>query len=136
MPKKYTERLKLPIKGIPAIDFSTPNGLLIARGYQQVIFHKKTPYIEFKETNINKENIYIPDSQKWRIKNPSSLFVEYRSKDYCNVKIMHWKSTNCLKSDMFYISPFDLQSDQIPVLIDPLRRKKSTMDAVFKNQEA
>lgn len=125
MPTKYIDRLNLPFLGHFDIYFYTHNGLLIAKGYQKVIFHDKTPYIEFNESNIFQDNIKIPESKKWRIKNLASQYVEYRSKDYCNIKILYWKVDTKLNSGMFYISPFGLKSDKIPVLIDPLRRKKT-----------
>ena len=123
MPIKYAERLKLPFEGSNGVIFTTLNGLEIATGYKQVIFGGKHPYIEFSENQINKENIFIPDSQKWRIKNSNSNYIEYRSKDYCNVKIVQWKNSENFKKGMFYISPFDLRSDQIPVLIERLYRR-------------
>ena len=129
MATKYTDRLKLPFDGSNDIRFTTTNGLEIATGYKQVIFGGKTPYVEFSESQINKENIYIPDSQKWRIKNSMSNYIEYRSKDYCNVKIMQWKNNEDFKEGMFYVSPFDLKSDQIPVLIEPLYRRGTLQSA-------
>ena len=134
MPTKYTDRLNLPINGHSDIYFYTLNGLLIAKGYQQIVFHKKIPYIEFNECGIFQENIHIPDSKKWRLKHLSSQYVEYRSKDYCNIKIIQWKINNELTSKMFYISPFDLKSDKIPVLISPLRRKHS-LSNLFERQK-
>lgn len=128
MPTKYIDRLNLPFHGHSDICFYTLNGLLIAKGYQKIIFHKKNPYLEFQEIDIFHENIHIPDSKKWRIKHTSSQYIEYRSKDYCNVKIIQWKFNNELNPNMFYISPFNLKSDKIPVLISPLRRKHPTID--------
>lgn len=125
MPTKYTDRLKLPIKGLSDIKFSTSIGLAIATGYERVVFNGKIPYVEFSESKMNKENIYVPDSQKWRINNASSRYIEYRSKDYCKIKIMLWKEHDELIAGMFYASPFDLKSDRIPILIEPLYRKRA-----------
>ena len=124
MPTRYTERLNLPLDGNDSIRFSTTNGLLVAIGYERVIFSDKGPYVEFTEDQLNKENIYIPPGQKWRASNKASSYIEYRSRDYCNVKIIQQKSDDGdMKRDMYYISPFNLRSDKVPVLIQSLRRK-------------
>ena len=140
MPTKYSERLKLPLGGSEGILFSTANGLLIAKGYHRVLLSEKGPYIEFSEDQIDKENVFIPEQQKWRLTNPASNYVEYRSKDYCSVKIMKWKKEELrtsarhqpfrqepaeLKAGMFYISPFALRSDKVPVLISLLQRRRT-----------
>lgn len=126
MPIKYTDRLKLPIDGLSDIKFYTAIGLEIATGYERIVFENKIPYIEYSEFEINKKNIFIPNSQKWRIKNNSSPYVEYRSKDCCNIKIILWKkSSQSLEAGKYYISPFKLKSDQFPILIEPLYRKRT-----------
>jgi len=126
MPTKYTDRLRLPVKGSEEIKFFTSIGLEVATGYERVVFKGRTPYIEFAELRMNKDNIFVPNAQKWRINNAASPYVEYRSRDYCNVKIMLWKQNSELKAGMFYVSPFELKSDQIPVLIEPLYRKRTS----------
>lgn len=123
MPVKYEDRLKLPKNGFEEICFLTHNGLKIASGYERVVFGKKNPLIEFSEQRLFMNNIYLPDNQKWKITNQNQNQIEYRSKDYCSVKILFLKNDTELKKGMFYISPFDLKSDIIPVLIDTLRRK-------------
>jgi hypothetical protein len=126
MPVKYSDRLNISVEGINKIKFHTNNGLFIAEGYLKVVFPQKGPLIEFSEKQINQENIHIPQQQIWRIKNPSSFYIEYRSKDYCNVKIMQIKKDRFeMKSSFFYISPFDLKSDVADVLIQPLFRKQT-----------
>lgn len=121
MPTKYSDRLKLPITGSENIVFSTKNGLPIATGYKKVIVRGK-PLIEFLDTMIKKENIQIPLNQQWKVKNATIPHVEYRSKDYCKVKILRNK-----RNGKYYISPFDLISDKIPILIDSLQRKKTIL---------
>lgn len=136
MPTKYTDRLNLPTIGTTDICFATVNGLKIAQGYERVLFVTpaknltyKKPFVEFRPEQIDQNNIFMPDSQKWRKNNKRSPYVEYRSKDYTNIKIMHWKNDeiiNDLKAGMYYISPFDLVSDKLPILIAPLSRRKRT----------
>ena len=113
MPTKYADRLNLPTEGLKDIQFSTKNGLKIAKGYNKVVINK-TPLIQLNEEQLIYDNIFIPENQKWRIKNPNSPYIEYRSRDYCAVKIMQLKEDN-----KFYISPFKLKSDLIPVLVAP-----------------
>lgn len=126
MPVKYSDRLNISIEGSNKIKFHTSNGLFIAEGYLKVVFSQKGPLIEFAEKQIYQENIHVPQKQIWRIKNPSSYYIEYRSKDYCNVKIIQLKKNKFeMKSSFFYISPFDLKSDIADVLIQPLFRKKT-----------
>jgi len=122
MPTKYSERLILPSDGSEEIVFKTKNGLTIATGYRKVNFSEKKPLIEFVDSMIEKENIFMPLNQQWKEKNPSIQYAEYRSRDYCNIRILRDKTNG-----RFYISPFDLISDEIPVLISPLRRKKTIL---------
>lgn len=69
----YRERLILPENPTKdEIVFYTKNGLEVAKGYERIVIGDRGPYIEFFEGMIIKNNIYIPDDQKWRIKN---LFV-------------------------------------------------------------
>jgi hypothetical protein len=126
MPTKYTDRLNLKIDGSNNICFFTQNGLKIANGYEKIIFSNGIPYIEFSEKMLTIENICIPENQKWKVKNVLYNYVEYRSKDYCNIKIIKWKKNKePFKSNMFYISPFKLKSNEVPILIKPLHRKKT-----------
>lgn len=134
MPTKYADRLVLPLIGSKDILFTTSNGLKIACGYDRVVFliiaessvYPK-PLIEFRLRHMISENIVILPSQKWRIDNPKSKFVEFRSKDFTNIRIMKWKTNNeGFIKDMFYISPFDLTSKEFPVLIELLKKRKKT----------
>lgn len=134
MPTKYADRLVLPLIGSKDILFTTSNGLKIACGYERVAFLMITessvylkPLIEFSPKHMISENIVILPSQKWRIDNPKSEFVEFRSKDFTNIRIMKWKTNNeGFKKGMFYISPFDLSSKEFPVLIERLNKRKSS----------
>jgi len=122
MPTKYCDRLNMPATGMSDIVFFTKNGLKIANGYKQVILNGK-PLIEFLDVTI--ENIHIPLNQQWKLKNANISHVEYRSRDYCKVKILQNK-----RNRRYYISPFDLVSDKIPVLISPLFRRKTILATV------
>ena len=126
MPKKYIDRLNLSINGSKDLCFFTQNGLRIAKGYEKIVFKRNVPHIEFSEFMLDEKNIYIPENQKWRIISSACNHIEYRSRDYCNIKIIQWKKNkDVFKMNMFYISPFQLRSNEIPVLIDPLYRKQT-----------
>lgn len=131
MPTKYSERLLLPSTSERKIVFTTLNGLEIATNYEKIVFSipspgsiYKKPFIEFDPKHIVFENIKLPNSQKWRESNIRSPYVEFRSKDFTNIKIMRWKiNSDEFSANMFYISPFDLKTSEFPVLIQPLKRK-------------
>lgn len=126
MPTKYTERLRLPQEGFSDIQFTTANGLAIANGYERVVFTSKNPLIEFNEGQLVWKNLILPEALKWRETHPAAKYVEYRSRDYCGVRIYKQKlEGEEVRVGYFYVSPFDLTSDKFPVLIDPLRRQRS-----------
>lgn len=121
MPTKYCDRLHLPEIGNSEVAFFTKNGLKIAQGYKTVSYSNK-PVIEFTETQIDQKNVFIPENKKWKIENKAIDFIEYRSKDFCNIKILKRKIDN-----KFFISVFDLTSNKFPILISPLHRKKTIL---------
>lgn len=123
MPIKYEERLKIPVGGLEDILFYTNSRLMLSKGYNSIVFTPKGPFLE--TDNLNLENTSVPNCQHWRIHNPVSSYIEHRSKDYCSVRIIEQKFTDGrFRKGMFYISPFDLISDKIPVLITPLKRER------------
>lgn len=132
MPTTYIERLVLPKTPNKPIVFTSLHGLEIATNYERVVFgfptnklSYKKPFVEFKKSQINFENLEMPHNQKWRVENDKSPFIEYRSKDFTNLKVMHWKITaNGFKENMFYVSAFDLTSKEFPVLIELLKKRK------------
>lgn len=118
----YTKRMILPLDGNNIdIQFFTKSGLVVARGYDRVVIGDRGPYIEFHYCQI----LFINFK---KINDPAhKYYEEYRSKCKSNVKLYYqllpvnyadYKINKC------YISPFDLTSDQYPILITPLDRKK------------
>lgn len=124
MPTKYADRLNIPEKGSD-LTLMTKNGLVIANGYKKVVYSKKKPYLEIQEDQLNKSSIEIPDAQNWRLSQSSAPYIEYRSKDCWNIKIIRQKSSDHpeFKAGLFYISAFDLKSDKIKFLMEPLRKR-------------
>jgi hypothetical protein len=116
MRKRYEDRILVPINGGTLI-LLTNAKLRIANGYERVVFQKK-PFLEISRKNICADNISIPYLQKWRENSIESGWVEYRSKDYCKIKIIYDK-----QKQKFYCSIFDLHSKEKPSLIEKLTRK-------------
>jgi hypothetical protein len=119
------ERLQLPCEAVEEVQFTTKNGLPIANGYNRVVLTEKGPMVEFSESQIHLENVTIPPALQWRRKHPEALYCEFRSRDYCNVKIVEQRrAEGSFKAGMFYISPFDLVSDKYPTLIERLTKSR------------
>jgi len=122
--KNYRKRLNLP--EFPPdgelVRFMTKSGTLIAVGYERVVIGDRGPYIEFAPGRIMKVGWNIPAHQKWRIKG-QCYYVEGRTLDEANVKMYYQKATvgyADYRVGMWYISPFDLTTDQWPMLVAPL----------------
>lgn len=128
MPTKYMERLILPLNPNPVEDvvvFTTRNGLPLAKGYNAVVLTDRGPMVEFHEDQILQHNINVPDALMWRRKHPEALYAEFRSRDYCSVKVFEQRrDVGNMRKGMWYISPFDLASDKYPVLIERLRKQR------------
>lgn len=131
MPTKYMERLHLPLNPDPTTDpvvFTTPNGLPLAKGYNAVVLTEKGPMVEFYEDQITQHNISVPNALLWRRKHPEALYAEYRSRDYCSVKVFEQRrDVGNMRKGMWYISPFELASDKYPVLIERLHKRRESV---------
>jgi len=122
MKKTYEERLKIPIIKT-ALDLFTKSGLKVAIGYERIVIGGRGPYIEFIADQILKDNIYVPVEQQWRFQHTESFYNEYRTKQD-NVKIYHQKKIvdyADYKVGFWYISPFDLRTEENNELIEKLK---------------
>ena len=127
MAQDYQKRLFIPINGVDNILFYTKSNLLIAKGYVRVVIGQRGPYIEFLKNQIVKENLFLPEDKRWKLNNSNVQYLEYRTICKSNVKIYYQTKTvdyADYKIGFIYISPFDLISDEYPILIAPLERKK------------
>jgi len=107
----YKKRLLISTEGNTETEFYTVNNLFVAKGYERIVIGERGPYIEFNESQINQDNILIPEDQKWRLNNNSIYYVEFRTDDISNVKIYYQIKTVDYADyliDKFYISPFDI----------------------------
>jgi len=120
----YRNRIKIPVDfGDSTIKFFTKCGTHIAIGYKRIIIGARGPYIEFEGNNIVRKNIQIPKDEMWRTSSDAAFYIEYRTNDACNVKIyLQKKSVNYAdyKLDFYYISPFDLKTDNLDVIVTPI----------------
>lgn len=124
MPNTYVERLKIPARSEEEVKFSTPNGLPVACGYKQVLMTSKGPMVEFVPDQILFENVTLTETGRLRHKHPDAYYVEYRSKDYCSVKLFEQKrDVGNMRAGHWYVSALDLTSDKYPNLIEPLKRR-------------
>lgn len=122
MKKTYEERLKIPLVKT-VMSLHTKCGFLVATGYERIVLGKRGPYIEFVDDQIIRDNLHIPDDQMWRLTS-LSYYDEYRTK-VDNVKVYLQKRTVDYADYLigrWYISPFDLRTDKLQELIEPLIR--------------
>ena len=106
----YKKRLSIPIIREEQIDFETKSGLLVANDYIRIVLGDRGPYIEFDESHIVRENIYIPKEEQWRTTSNTAYYNEWRTTSD-NVKIYEQKRVvdyADYKIGLWYISPFDL----------------------------
>ena len=125
----YKERIKIPHNGSKNFVLFTKSGMLVATGYERIVFGGRGPYIEFGKDQIIRDNIYIPESCEWRLEEYQKekiYYYEYRTKEdyvmvYLQNKIVDYAD---YKVDFVYISPFDLYDENEKVIIEKLRKKK------------
>lgn len=98
----YASRLRIPVDGLPRVEFRAESGVILAHGYERVVIGERGPYVEFTAaqlfpfqfTFVTEHYYYdelrsIPDGLKcYRQKRPVT-YADYRP-------------------GMFYLSPFDL----------------------------
>ena len=136
----YRRRLILPEfppDGDPLI-FTTGCELIIAHGYERVVIGMRGPYVEFLDEHIKRESLFIPGDQRWRFDHfhvGKCYYYEFRTRDSRRIKVYFQKKPvdyADYRIGRWYISPFDLVTDQHPVLVEPLRKEKH--DAIQEAQ--
>ena len=121
---EYEKRLLIPIIGNDTTKFYTKCGLLVANGYNRIVIGKRGPYIEFTESQINRHSMLIPPHELWRVASDVTFYIEYRTIDIKYVKIYFQKKTVNYADyliEHYYISPFDLITDDLQIIIKPLK---------------
>jgi hypothetical protein len=117
--KSYIDRIRISTFGNNKTLFFTKNKLRIANGYEKIVVEEK-PLCVFLHKQICHENITVPFKQIWREESEKSDYIEYRSKDYCDIKLTYDK-----KKLRFFVSLFDLSTEEIQTLVEPLFRSKT-----------
>ncbi len=123
----YKERIKINHDGSSNFLLFTKSGMLVATGYERVVFGGRGPYLEFRKDQIIRDNIYIPESCEWRLEDYQKdriYYYEYRTNEdyvmvYLQNKIVDYAD---YKVDFVYISPFDLYDENEKVLIKKLTK--------------
>ena len=125
MKKLYSERLRIPLEGSESAKFFTKSGTHVATGYERIVIGGRGPYIEFKADQIVEESFSIPEDQEYRKTDRRVYYIEARSDDESNVKLYIQRRTvkyADYKVGMLYISPFELKTDEIDELVEPLQK--------------
>jgi len=113
-------RIKLPVEppdlGGTCVNFFTRGGLLIAIGYERVVWGDRGPYVEFDTASLVAGTLHVPASQHWRLttRNPRIYYQEWRTNDECNVMVyrqLREVAYADYKPGYWYISPMDLITD-------------------------
>jgi hypothetical protein len=104
-------QLPIPIEGSELQLFNKSNTLL-SNGYQRVVIGKRGPYVECSDLQINKQALYIPKNQKYRLTDPAIYYHEYRTNDFAYTKVyyqLHTVKYADYKVGYYYFSPDDLK---------------------------
>lgn len=123
----YAERLAISLDGNTNTTFYTSTELIVAKGYSRIVIGERGPYVEFSLKQLYFKNFIIPDSERYRIKNPHVYYIEWRTHDKANIKIYEQKKLvdyADYKLGMFYISPFELYVMGGPI-ITKLRKENA-----------
>ena len=108
MKRKIKDRFVIPLDGDDEIKFKTRSGLCLAIGFSRVVIGGRGPYIEFEDSHMQMDNIYVPLDQYYRLKNDFLYYDEWRSLCNEDVKIYHQKNTVSYadyRINMWYVSP-------------------------------
>ena len=132
----YRDRIKISLKQND-VKLYTQSGLLVANGYERIVIGDRGPYIEVSTDNIVKDAIKIPKGLEHRLVS-DCYYVEYRSIDESNIKVYHQKKTVWYADyliGLYYISPFDLKTDEMDELVKPLIKGRNLNSSkFFKNK--
>lgn len=124
----YEKRLRIPIIGDSNTLFYTKSNLLVAKGYDSIVIGGRGPYIEFNDTQIIIDNLFIPKEQEYRLTSNVVYYIEFRTIDECYVKVYYQLKTvdyADYKLGKLYISPFNLKTDKLNEIISYDKKEKN-----------
>lgn len=118
----YIERLSIPITG-KDIPLFTKSKLPISIAYNRIVIGDRGPYVEFTKEQLITNNITILEEESWRISNTNVYYVMHISLDS---KLSIYEQKKKVKyadyiPGLYYISPFDLYTENNKVLIEPIK---------------
>lgn len=99
--------------------YTNKSRMKIATDSVRVVEGDRGAYIEFTKEQLIPENLYMPPSTKWRVKNKNVFYLEYRTKkDYVKIYYQR-KRVNYADyvPGMFYISIHDIHWDGKPFTV-------------------
>jgi hypothetical protein len=127
MTTDYKERLRIPLEGNYHTRFETKTGLRVAPGYTRIVIGGRGPYVEFEEKHLVMESLHLTDRKhryftEWRTNDDADLMVYQQREpvDYADYRI-----------GLFYIKPFDLFVEGVPVITKLDRKRKSDVIDLF-----
>jgi len=89
----------------------TKSGLQIAHNFERIVHGGRGDYIEITEKDIIDSSIEIPEETAWRLFFDRAYYLEFRSKDVCNVMIYFQKmlvNYADYKIGFYYVDPEDV----------------------------
>lgn len=104
----YLSRLDLSPKGDLLTEFMTPNGLLIATGYNRIVIGDYGAYIEFNDLQMN-THLLQPKFNRNPDRHVKYIWLE--PNDGSDVKVYHQQDTVAYADYLpgyYYISPSDV----------------------------
>ena len=117
--ESYIKRLSVPVEGAD-IPLFTKTGLQVCTRYKRIVIGERGPYVEIERIFLTQER-HIPMSEEWRTQSIHPYYHEYRTNDTTNVKIYHQQKLVEYADyvlGLFYVSPFDLYTEDGKVLIE------------------
>jgi len=89
----------------------TKSGLQIAHNFERIVHGGRGDYIEIAEKDITYVNISIPENARWRLFYDRAYYLEYRTKDICDIMIYCQKmlvNYADYKIGFYYVDPEDV----------------------------
>ena len=86
MEHDYQDRLRIPACGHCDLPLYSRDGLLIVKGYRQVVIGARGPYVEMLQRHIIRAHFHIPEDERYRLTSRTVYYIEFRSKCPSRVK--------------------------------------------------
>jgi hypothetical protein len=109
----------------------TLSGIKIASRYTRIVIGGRGPYMEFLDTDIEKEKLYIPEPEKYRLSSSAVFFDEYRTLSQDNVKVYFQKKLVDYADYLigfWYISPFLLKTESVLDIVSPMKQQENILE--------